>query len=97
MAVGQHSDVPEDVQRAQSSLRWATTPNPQWMTFKEVLAYMRVSRGSLDKLVETGQLPAYRFGGGAPGHGLRFKREDVESKIFVRVRPKKPKPKGTSE
>jgi excisionase family DNA binding protein len=49
-----------------------------WLTLKEALAYLKTSRSTLYRLVESGQLPRYKV-----GSTLRFKRADLDACFAV--------------
>ncbi len=52
-----------------------TPPSQDWYTIDESAGYLRVSRRTMYKLINEGQLAAYRVGAG--GH-RRFRRDDLE-------------------
>jgi len=54
------------------------------MTSDEVMAELKISRSTLDKLLETGQLTAQRLG---EGGSLRFERSDVRAVLQPRTTP----------
>jgi len=55
----------------------------EWMTTAEVSAYLGITARTLYRLIDEGQIVAYRF-----GRVLRLKQTDVESYIeSVRVTP----------
>lgn len=49
------------------------------LTKEQVAAYLAVSKRTLDRLIQSGEIPAYRIG----GH-RRFRREDVDSYVSSR-------------
>lgn len=50
------------------------------LTRDDTAAYLAVSKRTLDRLVQAGELPAYRIG----GH-RRFRMEDIDSFIVSRM------------
>jgi excisionase family DNA binding protein len=84
----QHQHVPQSEVNRQASFVWQQVPDSDWMTKKEVAQHARVSEDTIEKLVRNGILEAYRLGGG--GH-LRFKRADVDARLFSKVEPSKTK------
>ena len=56
---------------------------PKWLTIDEAAAQVRLSRGSLYRLVREGALPAYRIGDTG---SLRFRPDAVEG-VLKPARP----------
>src|SRR5689334_8497536 len=54
------------------------------MTSEEVMIELKISRSTLDKLLETGQLTAKRIG---ENGSLRFERESVQAVLQPRTAP----------
>jgi excisionase family DNA binding protein len=52
---------------------------PRMLTREDTAAYLAVSKRTLDRLVQAGDIPAYRIG----GH-RRFRMEDLDSFITSR-------------
>jgi excisionase family DNA binding protein len=62
------------------SLSNRTRPeDPAMLTRDQVASYLCVSTRTLDRLIQAGEIPAYRIG----GH-RRFRREDLDSFIDSR-------------
>jgi excisionase family DNA binding protein len=57
-----------------NDLRALSYPEPEWFTVAEVAERMRVSRMTVYRLVEAGELPAARI-----GRSVRINGDDVES------------------
>ena len=55
-----------------------TVDGDQYLTTKEAAQVLRVPVRTLQHWAKTGQVPAYRLGG---GHHLRFRRKDLDAAL----------------
>lgn len=56
-------------------MEWGDTVDSPWMTTKEAMEYLRVSRSTLYRLVRNGKVTRYALDGTDEG---RFKREELD-------------------
>jgi excisionase family DNA binding protein len=58
-------------------------PAPQWLSTKQAAAYLGIIPRTLYRLIDSGQLPAYRF-----GRVIRLQRHQIDAFIeSVRIQP----------
>jgi predicted DNA-binding transcriptional regulator AlpA len=55
--------------------------NKQYLTTKELMIELGISRASIDRYVKQGLLVKYKIGNIAKGHSI-FKREEIEAMLI---------------
>lgn len=71
----------------------------EWLTTRQILAFLQIGRTKLWELVRNGAFPAYRLGDG-PNAGLRYRRSDVvrwlENQRVMSLAPRGRTPSATA-